>query len=59
MNDKELKLQVELLQKQNTELKDVNRKLREQLKKLTEQVEELILQADIAQAIDIANRGRN
>ena len=55
MSDKELKLQVELLQKQNEELKADNRKLREQIKELTEQVEEFKFEKDCAQAINLAN----
>ena len=52
MSEKELKLQNELLQKQNKELKAENRKLREQ-------VEEFTFQTDIAQAIEIVNTRRN
>ena len=55
MSDKELKLQVELLQKQNEELKVSNRKLREEIAELTNQVEEFKFEKDIAQAINIAN----
>ena len=56
MSDKELKLQIELLQKQNEELKVSNRKLREQIAELTNQVEEIKFNKDIAQAINLANR---
>ena len=56
MSEKELKLQVQLLQKQNEELKASNRKQREQIAELTEQIEEFKLQADIAQAINLVNR---
>lgn len=52
MTEKELKLQNELLQKQIKELKAENRKLREQ-------VAEFKFKADINQAIQIANKGRN
>lgn len=55
MSEKELKLQVELLQKQNQELKETNHKLREQIVELTEQVKEFKLDKDIDQAINIAN----
>lgn len=59
MSDKELKLQVELLQKQNEELKESNRKLREQIVVLTEQIKESKFEKDVDQAISIANRRRN
>ena len=59
MSEKELKLQVELLQKQNEELKADNRKLRETVKELTKQVEEFKFDKDTAQVIQLANRGRN
>ena len=56
MSEKELQLQVELLQKQNEELKSSNRKLREKIVELTNQVEEFKLDKDIAQAINLVNR---
>lgn len=59
MSEKELKLQNELLQKQVEELRADNRKLREQLKELTDKAQEFKLQADINQAIRLANRWRN
>ena len=55
MTEKELKLQNELLQKQNKELKADNCKLCEQIKELTEQVTEFKFQQDLAQAINIVN----
>ena len=55
MSDKELKLQVELLQKQNKDLQADNRKLRERIAELTNQVEEFKFDKDIAQAINLAN----
>ena len=55
MTEKELTLQIELLQKQNAKLKDTNSKLQSQLKELTEQVEDFKLQRDITQAINMIN----
>ena len=55
MSEKELKSQLELLQKENEELKTKCCQLYEQVVQLTEQVEEFKLQKDIAQAIHIAN----
>ena len=55
MSDNELKLQVELLQKQNKDLQADNRKLRERIAELTNQVEEFKFDKDIAQAINLAN----
>lgn len=59
MTTEELKLQVELLQKQIKELKETNRKLRKQLAETIDQAEEFRFQRDCAQAIRIVNIGRN
>ena len=56
MTTEELKLQVELLQKQIKELKEANRTLRKQLVEAIDQVEEFRFQRDCAQAINILNR---
>ena len=56
MSEQELILQVQLLQKQNEELKVINRKLFGQIVELAEQVEEFKFQSYIAQAINLANR---
>ena len=59
MTEKDFVLQIELLQKQNKELKAANGELRKQLKDATEQIEDIKLQADINQAINFANKRRN
>lgn len=56
MSDKELKLQNELLQKQNEELKADNLKKQEQIEELTEQLEKFKFDRDCAQVFNLINR---
>ena len=56
MSDKELKLQVELLQKQNEDLQADNRKKQEQIEELTEQLEKFKFDRDCAQVLNLINR---